>query len=192
LSQTAFARAFREIPGDELRGFFFRGVPLKYVATPLSALGSKISGGRYNAANAFEVYYLAPNPKVALHETRAIRPRDAPKRIAPLVLFSVDCELQYVVDLTRDETLHALRVTTRDLTDEWRATVLEGKIPVTHDIGGAARTAAVEALIYPSARLPGASNLAVIVDRLRRDSRLRINPPDGFNRDVATEITGKR
>jgi hypothetical protein len=108
------------------------------------------------------------------------------------VLFSVDCELRHVVDLTRDETLRTIRVTADDLTDDWRAIVLEGKVPITHDIGAAARAAGVEALIYPSARLSGASNLAVIVDRLRRGSRLRINPPDGFDPGVATEIAGKR
>jgi RES domain-containing protein len=192
LSQAAFDRAFHEIPGEELRGFFFRGIPLKYVATPLSALGSKIGGGRYNAAGAFEVYYLAPNPEVALRETRAIGRSGAPKRIAPLALSSVDCELQHVVDLTKNETLRALRVTTDELTDDWRAIVLEGKTPATHDIGAAARAAGVEGLIYPSARLSGASNLAVIVDRLRRDSRLRINPPDGFGPGVAIEVAGKR
>jgi RES domain-containing protein len=192
LSQAAFARSFREIPGDELRGFFFRGIPLKYVATPLSALGSKISGGRYNAAGTFEVYYLAPNPEVALRETRAIDADSAPKRIAPLTLFSIDVELQSVVDLTKEETLRALDVKAAQLVVEWRVAVLNGQTPITHDIGAAARLANVEALIYPSARAPGAANLAVILGRLRRGSRLRINPPDGFEPGVATEVIGTR
>jgi RES domain-containing protein len=192
LSQAAFARSFREIPGDELRGFFFRGIPLKYVATPLSALGSKISGGRYNAAGAFEVYYLAPNPEVALRETRAIDTGGAPKRIAPLTLFSVDVELQCVVDLTKEETLRALDVKAAQLVVDWRGVLLNGQTPVTHEIGAAARAAGVEALAYPSVRAPGAANLAVIVDLLRRGSRLRINPPDGFEPGVATEVTGTR
>jgi RES domain-containing protein len=192
LSQAAFTRAFREIPGAALRGFFFRGIPLKYVATPLSALGSKVSGGRYNATGAFEVYYLAPNPEMALRETRATGPSGAPKRIAPVTLFSVDTELQHVVDLTKDKALRALGVTADKLTGDWRAIVLDEKVPVTHDIGAAARAADVEALIYPSARAPGAANLAVIVDRLRRGSGLRINPPDGFGAGVATEVTGIR
>jgi hypothetical protein len=42
------------IPGAPLRGFFFRAIRLKYVTAPLSALGSKFDGGRYNAAGAFE------------------------------------------------------------------------------------------------------------------------------------------
>jgi RES domain-containing protein len=192
LSLAAFTRAFREIPGDQLRGFFFRGIPLKYVATPLSALGSKLSGGRYNAAGAFEVHYLAPNPEVALRETRAIASRSMPRRIAPLTLFSVDVELQHVVDLTNDGVLQALRLAATSLTTDWRAMVLNGQTPITHDIGAAARAVGVEALIYPSARVPGAADLAVIIDRLRRGSRLRINPPDGFGPGVAIEVNGTR
>jgi hypothetical protein len=69
-----------------------------------------------------------------LRETRAIGPSAAPKRIAPLALFSVDCELQYVVDLMKNETLRALRVTADELTDDWRAIVLQGKTPATHDL----------------------------------------------------------
>jgi RES domain-containing protein len=95
-------------------------------------------------------------------------------------LFSVDVELQHVVDLTKDETLRLFGVTADELTEDWRAIVLDEKIPITHAIGAAAREAGVEALVYPSARLSGASNLAVIVDRLRCGARLRINPPDGF------------
>jgi hypothetical protein len=37
-------------------------------------------------------------------------------------------------------------------------------------------------LRYPSARAPGTANLAIIVDRLQRESVLRINPSDGFAR----------
>jgi hypothetical protein len=125
-------------------------------------------------------------------ETRVIRFSSAPKRITPLTLFSVDVELQHVVDLTKDETLRALGVRPAKLTVDWRAVVLTGQTPITHDIGAAARAAGVEALVYPSARAPGAANLAVIVDRLRRGSRLRINPPDGFGPGVATEVTGTR
>lgn len=189
---AAFTRSFREIPGAALRGFFFRGIPLKYVATPLSALGSRVGGGRYNAAGSFDVYYLAPNPDVALHETRSIDASGAPKRIAPLALFSVDVELQHVVDLTRDETLRILGMASADLTREWRALVLAGETPTTHTIGAAARAAGVEALVYPSARVPGAANLAIIVDRLRRGSTVRVNPTEGFDAEATIEIVGTR
>jgi RES domain-containing protein len=74
---------FSKIPELKLQGPFFRGIPLRYVATPLSALGSKISGGRYNAIGAFEVFYLAPTPAVALSEVTAVASGAAPIRIAP-------------------------------------------------------------------------------------------------------------
>ena len=47
--------------------------------------------------------------------------------------FSVDAEVQYVVDLTKDEMLRTLGVTPEDLTKDWRAI----------DIGAAARAAGV-------------------------------------------------
>jgi RES domain-containing protein len=123
------------------------------VTAPLSALGSKINGGRYNAAGAFEVYYLAPNAEVALRETQAVDPSSVPKRIMPLTLFTIDVELQRVVDLADDGTLGVLGVTADELTTEWRAAVFAGTTPITHAIGEAARTAEVDALIYPCARV---------------------------------------
>ena len=155
-------------------------------------MGSKPSGGRYNAAGTFEVYYLAPNADAVLRETRAVDPSSIPKRIAPLTLFTVDVDLQHVVDLTNDETLHALGVARAELTMEWRAIVLDGKTPITHQIGASAHLANIEALIYPSARLPGATNLAVIADKLRRGSSLRVNPADGFGPGATIEIIGTR
>ncbi len=184
--------AFQTIPGAPLRGFFFRAIRLKYVTAPLSALGSTINGGRYNAAGAFEVYYLAPNAAVALRETQAVDPSGVPKRIMPLTLFTIDVELQRVVNLADDGTLGVLGLAADELTTEWRAAVLAGTTPITHAIGDAARTAEVEALIYPSARVRGANNLAVIVDRLRRGSRLRINPAEGFGPGTTIEVSGTR
>lgn len=117
-SRAAFTHALQTIPGAPLRGFFFRAIRLKYIGVPLSALGSKINGGRYNAAGTFEVYYLAPNVDVTMHETQAVDPSGVPKRIAPLTVFTIDVELQHIVDLTSNATLSALSVTAADLTTE--------------------------------------------------------------------------
>jgi hypothetical protein len=100
--------------------------------------------------------------------------------------------LQHVVDLTKSETLRMLDVAATELTTEWRAHLLAGETPITHEIGAAARAAGIEALMYPSARVSGSANLAVIVDRLRRGSRLRINPAEGFDPRATIEITGSR
>ena len=145
----------RAIPGAGLRGFFFRAIRLKYIATPLSALGSKLNGGRYNAPGSFEVFYLAPNAEVALRETQAVDPSGVPKRITPLTLFTIDVELQYIVDLTNDAALRALNLSAASITHEWRAAASAGTTPITHEIGTSARRADVEALLYRGARRGG-------------------------------------
>jgi hypothetical protein len=115
-----------------------------------------------------------------------------PRRLAPLTLFTVDVELQRIVDLTQDDVLRALDVAHIDLTTAWRPVILAGGIPLTHEIGAAARAAGIEALRYPSARAPGTANLAIIVDRLQRESVLRINPSDGFAPTAVLELHGTR
>lgn len=191
MTRAALTRALQTVPGARLRGFFFRAIRLKFVATPLSALGS-LNGGRYNAAGSFEVYYLAPNADVALCETQAVDPSGVAKRIIPLALFTIDVDLQHVVDLTTKAALRALNVSAPELTTEWRAVTLGGRTPITHEIGAAARKAEIEALLYPSARVDGAANLAVIVDRLRRGSTLSINPAEGFGSGTTIEVNGTR
>ena len=158
----------------------------------LSALGSKLNGGPYNAPGSCEVYYIAPNAEVALRETQAVDPSGVPKRITPLTLFTIDVELQYIVDLTNDAALRALNLSAASITHEWRAAASAGTTPITHEIGTSARRADVEALLYPSARVRGAANLAVIVDRLRVGSTLRINPAEGFGPGTPIVVHGTR
>jgi RES domain-containing protein len=183
-------RAFERIPGTPLRGFFFRAVPLTYVTTPLSAIGS-ISGGRYNASNAFLIYYVTEKPDVTLRETNIIIRGVRPAPIRPTVLFTINAVLEHVVDLTRDDVRDELRITANELLIDWKKELLAGNTPVTHQIGAAARAANVEALLVPSARIAGAKNLAILVDRMRATSSLTISPKDGFG-DTAIVLTGTR
>jgi RES domain-containing protein len=182
----------KKIPGAPLQGFFFRSIPLKHAGSPLDALSSKSRGGRYNPAGAFQVYYLADRVDATLYETRAIAAGAVPHRIFPSVTFTVDVELQHVVDLTIDAVRNAIGVVEADLLVEWQDLVARGIVPITQDVGSAARAADIEALKVPSARLPGATNLAIIVDNLRVGSVLRINPVEGFTSGTTVEVVGKR
>lgn len=183
-----FKAAFIRIPGAPLGGCFVRGIRLIYISEPLSALGSIQTGGRYNAPGAFEVHYLAPNTDVVLRETGT----SGVKRIAPRAMFSIDVELAHVVDLGHSDVSTALNVSRADLLIDWRDELLKGRTPITHEIGAAARDAGVEALLVPSARVPGEMNLAVIADRLRVGSLVRINPAEGFPSSAEIEIRGRR
>lgn len=184
--------AFRTIPGAPLRGSFFRAIPLEHRTTPLSAIGSIKRGGRYNPANEFEAYYLAESPETTLDELRVVAPNIAPTRMKPIVTFAVDVALQHTVDLTGSKAKTTLHVMESDLLVEWRALVARGDIPTTHEIGIAARRADVEALRVPSARLSGAANLVVLVDRLRLGSSITIEPSTGFESGTQVKIEGRR
>jgi hypothetical protein len=67
----------------------------------------------------------------------------------------------------------------------------ESKIPPTHLLGEAAREAAIEALLVPSARLSGTKNIAIITDRVRIGSFFEIYPPEGFVPGTATRVDGR-
>jgi hypothetical protein len=77
------------------------------------------------------------------------------------------------------------------LVSEWRALLAESKIPPTHLLGEAAREAAIEALLVPSARLSGTKNIAIITDRLRIGSFFEIYRPEGFAPGTATRLDGR-
>jgi RES domain-containing protein len=119
-----------------------------------------------------------------------IAPKAAPTRTKPLITFTIDVALQATVDLTDPANLRALALAPSDLLIEWKAALIAGNVPITHDIGHAARDADVEAIVAPSARKPGATNLIIFPDRLRAGSSIQINPPTGFPLSAQTAIRG--
>jgi RES domain-containing protein len=190
MARADLISGFKTIPGVSLRGSFFRAIPLVHISSPLSAVGSLARGGRYNAAGGFEAFYIARSPDTTLYELQVISPRSAPTRTKPLITFTIEVDLQAVVDLTSRANVHALGLTPADLIVEWKAVLIAGGVPITHDIGSAARDAGVEAIIVPSARQPGATNLVIFPDRLRHGSSVRIDPPDGFPPGTRLVISG--
>jgi RES domain-containing protein len=182
--------------GQPFRGSFFRSVPLRFVATPLSAVGSQRTGGRYNPPGSFEVLYAANSADTVLRETRAVvvdpatgRPISLP--LPPAVHMTINVDLQSVVDLTIVENCDVLGLHPDDLVNEWRALLAESKVPPTHQVGAAAREADVEALLVPSARLSGTKNIAIIIDRLRIGSFFEIYRPEGFAPGTAIRVEGQ-
>ena len=111
---------------------------------------------------------------------------------APRIIFTVDVELQRVVDLTDDVVCALLRVSFDELITPWRLIVALRRVPTTHALGAAARRAGVEALIVPSAQHPGSKNLVVMPDRMLAGSSVTIHQPRGFAAGVGVTIEGAR
>jgi RES domain-containing protein len=192
--QRHFEAIFRTL-GSSDRGSFYRSIPLRFQATPLSAIGSIDTGGRYNPLGAFEVLYIGENPDTVTREVRMMVP-DSSGRIvsvqkAPRIQMTINWGFQRIADLTDSAIRKRLRVTLKDLLAEWTDLVDAGIIPVTHVLGTAARDASIEALIVPSARHKGHKNMAVIYDCLLKGSFVEIHDPSGFAAGTTTRIDGK-
>jgi hypothetical protein len=137
----------------------------------------------------------ADSPDTVLRERRVVvvdpsTGRAIPQRHPPAIHITISVDLQAVVDLTSDENCDALGIDANDLVAEWRAFPAASKTPPTHLIGEAARTAGIEALIVPSARVAGTKNIAIIIDRLRTGSHFEIYRPEGFPDGTATRLDG--
>jgi RES domain-containing protein len=101
--------------GRPTRGSLFRSIPLKFVSTPLSAIGSVRDGGRYNPQGGFEVLYAADSEEAVLREMRAVVADPdtglaVPQRHPPKVHFTVNLDLQFMVDLTDATNCDALGI----------------------------------------------------------------------------------
>ena len=177
-----FKKAIPSLAGSAQRGTFFRSIDLRYLATPLSAVGSIRTGGRYNAKGAFEALYIADTQETTLHETNAVfnfNGKIVAKKQPPRVILSIDVTLQYVIDLRDPKVQEKLKITMSDLRAPWLLAQEEGRYIVTQDIGDVARACHVEALLYPSATLDGATNLVIFTDRLRKGSIIELYVGDG-------------
>lgn len=121
--------------------------------------------------------YLADTQHTALFETSAVYSHSGTisgRKQPPRVMLSVDVNLQHVVDLTSLDVQNAPGVSAGELCAPWRLAQEEGRAILTHDVGAGARNAGCEALLFPSAALPGAVNLGIIVDRLRVGSNVTL------------------
>jgi RES domain-containing protein len=189
-------RSVFETLGQPARGSFVRAVPLKYQDFPLSGVGSIITGGRYNAKGAFEILYFANDGDTMLREVRIVQYDTDGTAItvltAPYILLSLTYSVSHAVDLTDRTIQERLKITDADLDCAWELAVLNGQAPITQDLGYAAREAGIEAIVVPSSRHPGHSNICVISDQLLETSFVRIHNADGIPTGVVTELHGMK
>jgi RES domain-containing protein len=159
-----------------LLGTAFRAVNLRYVDSPLSAVGSIRTGGRYNAKGVFEALYLAENATTTLLEVEFSASSDGKfvaKPKEPFVVFSIHFELNQVIDLSTSSSLETLGLTRADLTQSWRLKQLRGEPILTQSMGMKILELGHEGFKYPSAT-DASINLAVFPKNLKPGSFLEI------------------
>jgi len=106
-SSDRLIRALENAPVAPFSGFLYRIIADRWRDSPLSAIGSLRSGGRYNAPNTFPVLYCADSQMTAMLEVEALfttadgQLKGAPRD--PDLVLSLRCELIRVLDLTVDD-----------------------------------------------------------------------------------------
>ena len=118
-STERLLRALENAPVQPFSGFVYRVIAERHRDSPLSALGSVRSGGRYNAPNTFPVLYCADSQMTALLEVEALfTTADGQLKGAardPDLVLSLRCELARVLDLTSVSFLRELGTTLDEL-----------------------------------------------------------------------------
>jgi RES domain-containing protein len=135
-----------------------------------SARGSRIVGGRYNFKGTYEVLYLSCDPAHCLEETlkshRSTKSSVATALPRTVVAFRVS--LSRVLDLTDTRQRRRLGISNSVLvgTDWVRYQDVDQREAPTQRIGRLAREAGFEAILVPSAAVPGGKNLNIFPDRV--------------------------
>ena len=172
--------ALTALRGDTHRGRFYRSVPLEHFYTMLSTVGAERGDNRYSQvafAKRSRPMYLAEDPEVALLEAHGRFLNTLGRADIPaFVVFPVQVELSRVLDLTSERILQHLGIEPMSLTGDWRRQ--QGQA-LTQRLGEDAFEAGFEAILYPSARVPGRTNLVLFTAQLAEGDHFHFDiPPD--------------
>ena len=143
----------------------------------LTGIGSRMTGGRWNAPGSFNALYGCLEPETAMAEALAnYRGYGIPVSEAmPLVFVAVTVELQAVLDFTDREMQRILGVSARAMrSSPWRALQEQGHEALTQALGRIAWEERLEGILVPSARVAGAVNVVLFPGRRRAGSSWRI------------------
>jgi RES domain-containing protein len=194
-SPDRLLRVLEHAPVQPFSGFVYRIIAERHRDSPLSAIGSVRSGGRYNAPNSFPVLYCADSQMTAMLEVDALFttadgqlkgvPRD------PDLVLSLRCNLTRVLDLT-DERFHRELGTTRhelvSLSPSRFILNAHGKETPTQTLGAACSfSGRISALKVPSAAHSSGYCLDIFPDSLLVGERVDIMDESGR---ISAQIDG--
>jgi RES domain-containing protein len=166
----------KKVPGIAIKKSFYRMIGVKYLKNPLSALGSKFTGGRYNYIGEFEVLYLAPNPQTALQEIL----KNINFRFPPKSLITIEVDTKCVLNFRAKKVISALGIEINRLFLPWRKIQdIDQEKAYTQILGQVVYDSKIfEGIQYPSAKVKGKYNLAIFPDRLKKESSIKVYDPD--------------
>lgn len=161
-------------------GVCFRNVAQRFATQRdvLSALGSQLSGGRYNFHGTFPILYLSCDIHTCVEETTKSfqQAGTSVAQALPRTIVGVEVRLTNVLDLTDPAVVRLLSITRLRLirTDWVTSQDVDGEEAFTQTIGRLAHDAGVEAVLAPSAAVPRTGkNLCIFSDHLLPNSLLR-------------------
>ena len=154
---------------DAIEPVPFVGKAFRHIAQdhhPLSGVGARTHGGRWNPPDSFSTLYLALDRETTVREFHRFAKRQgrSPGDFLPRRMYRYDVSLAGVLDLRPRPTRTALQVSDTDLRSD-DATKCQRLGECAHYLG-------LEGILAPSATGEG-SVLAVYFDRLRADSQVR-------------------
>lgn len=146
-------RFFSRVPVRPFTGTVFRAVSNEHASQPLSMRGSVLFGGRYNLEGYFGSLYASLDKATPAAEIMRASGRVLDN---PYLLASLRVRFSRTVDLTNPMTLRLGHITAESL--------ISNSYVATVELGLRAWEAGIEALLVPSAALPGAVNLVAFLD----------------------------
>jgi RES domain-containing protein len=133
---------------------------------PLSGMGARIHGGRWNSADSYSTLYLALDRETTVREFYRLAERQGrdPEDFLPRRLYRYDISLGALLDLRDSAARAALQLSESELCASDAAKCQQ--------IGEGAHNLGLEGIFAPSATGEGVV-LAVFFDRLHADSQVR-------------------
>lgn len=180
-------------PFSKWRGLLFRASCLPYAQTAklLDGKGSLTHGGRWSAAGTFSAVNLSTAQEAAIAESGASFTyyNFAPSDVRPKVIVAVRANFSKVLDLVTPKGLRTKTWLELDklLAEDWHKVNDAKHESQSQAFGRAAHAIGAEALLVPSARVPGGMNLVYFPQSLARGSKVEILGENDLNRWLKKE-----
>jgi RES domain-containing protein len=175
-------------PFSKWKGLLFRASCLPYAQTAklLDGKGSLTHGGRWSAAGTFSAVNLSTAQETAIAESGASFTyyNFAPSDVRPKVIVAVRANFSKVLDLVAPKGLRTKTWLELDklLAEDWHKVNHAKHESQSQAFGRAAHAIGTEALLVPSARVPGGMNLVYFPQSLARGSKVEILGENDLNR----------